>query len=626
MKSKIEYLVILSLVIISFLTYSNALNAPFIFDDYYMIEENTFLKNPKYFPLFFKGYVTSYPIPKGMCRPLLMLSFAFNYWSGGLNPVGYRIINVLLHFLNATLLYFLLVLLKKDTPKTLAFIITLLFLVHPINTEAVSYISSRSDLMVTFFILGGFLLYLKKRYTLSCLLYVFSLLTKETGLCFPLLIGGHYLLYQYRSFKFTFKEKKNFFLLLSLITISLLYFLYKKAFFRGITPGGLRSPLSNILIQSWVSFFYLRLFLFPDNLNFLHYYPQLNSILQPQGFFPLMGIIIIVFTLLLLRKRIYLLSLGVFWYLLMLLPKFYATLKVPAMEHHFYLPSIGIYIILMEVFKNFYIKNKRYFLYFALGIIFILSIFTVERNYQLNYPTLVWRKGTEKEPQHIGNWLNLGVSYKEKGYLKKARKIFFKALTIFTKDIDWKAGIYVNLAGTYFMEGKYDEAIKYLSEALKLEPHQARVYQIYTNLATLYERKNDKEKALYYLNKALKLNPYSERAYQALARIYIEENKLTMAERYIKKAIEINPFKFYTYFLWGKIYEKKGDLHKAQQLYQKSIEIKSDWYYSHYALALVYMKLKNPSFLKELEKTISLNPQFKPAISLAKFILKKDKK
>jgi len=89
MKSKIEYLVILSLVIISFLTYSNALNAPFIFDDYYMIEENTFLKNPKYFPLFFKGYVTSYPIPKGMCRPLLMLSFAFNYWSGGLNPVGY---------------------------------------------------------------------------------------------------------------------------------------------------------------------------------------------------------------------------------------------------------------------------------------------------------------------------------------------------------------------------------------------------------------------------------------------------------------------------------------------------------------------------------------------------------
>ncbi|MBU1366402.1 MAG: hypothetical protein KJ711_01135, partial [Candidatus Omnitrophica bacterium] len=72
-----------------------------------MIVENVFIKSAKYFSEFFKGFVTSYPIPKGMCRPLLMLTFGFNYLQGGLSPVGYHIVNILFHFLNACLLYFL---------------------------------------------------------------------------------------------------------------------------------------------------------------------------------------------------------------------------------------------------------------------------------------------------------------------------------------------------------------------------------------------------------------------------------------------------------------------------------------------------------------------------------------
>ena len=187
---QLDYFAIFIALFFSIAVYIFSLNAPFIFDDNHMIVNNAFIKNAKYFGLFFKGYVTSYPIPKGMCRPLLMLTFAFNYATSKLNPIGYHIINLLFHFLNAVLLYTLLKMLKKDAPFGLLLIITLLFVVHPINTEAVTYISSRSDLMATFFILSGFILYLRERYILTLLMYMFALLTKETGLCLGLIVIG----------------------------------------------------------------------------------------------------------------------------------------------------------------------------------------------------------------------------------------------------------------------------------------------------------------------------------------------------------------------------------------------------------------------------------------------------
>ncbi len=625
LSSSKDFITVCVLALLSFGVYFNSLNAPFIFDDYHMIEENTFIKNPKYFGMFFKGYVTSYPIPKGMCRPLLMLTFAFNYLNGGLNPVGYHIVNILFHFLNATLLYSLLKLLKKEAPWGLVFLITLLFVVHPINTEAVTYVSSRSDLMVTFFILCAFILYLKGKYIFSVICYALSLLTKESALIYPILIGGHFFLYTPYQKKYAFKNKRFIILLLFIIIITVSYLLYKTLYFESISTGNLKSLLFNILLQSWVSFFYLRLFLWPNNLNLLHISPYVTSFFQLNVFLPFIGIIIFIILTFILRKKHRLLSFGIFFYLVGLLPKFYATLKIPAMEHHFYLSSIGGYIFLLTILERVYLKNKRYFLYCSLGIILILSTFTIERNHQLNMPLLVWKIGTEKESLHMGNWLNLGVVYKEQGNFKKAKEIFLKALNIPTKNIDYKIGVYLNLAETCILEGKYEKAIKYLNTALKLKPNQTRMYQLYNIFATLYEKKGKKKKAIEYINRVIKLNPYYAYAYQRLTKLSIGENNLKTAKKYIEKALEINPYDFYSYFLKGKIYEKEEKLKEAENLYKKSIELKNNWFYSHYCLSIVYIKLKNSSFIEELEETLKLNPQFTPALRLSRFILKNTK-
>ena len=633
-----EYVFILLLAIVSFIVYASSLHAPFIFDDNHMIVENVFIKSAKYFSEFFKGFVTSYPIPKGMCRPLLMLTFGFNYLQGGLSPVGYHIVNILFHFLNACLLYFLLKFLNKSVPRGLIFIITLLFVVHPLNTEAVTYISSRSDLMVTFFIISSFFLYLKGKYTLSCLMYVPALLTKETGLVLPILILGYYLLYQFKNIICTFKNKRVVFFFVSLFIVTLFYLYYKKLYFAPITPGSSRPIFSNILTQSWVTFSYLKLFLWPDNLNFLHSTPDLTSIFQIKANFAFMGIIALIIVMFILRKRKNLLSLGILLYLVGLLPKFYATLKVPFAEHHFYLPSIGIYILLLALLEKLYLKQRKNFLYPAIGVILALSALTWERNCQLNRPLWVWKIGVEKEPKHIGNWLNLGVAHKDNGNIEKAKEIFQKALSVFNEDKDWQAGLYVNLAGIHFLEEEHKEAFKLLDKALGLNPKIPRVCQIYSSMANIYEKENQEAQAIEYRKKALKLNPYAWEICQKLARAFIEKAKtpplkvsggplrpvdnFIEAKKYIEKAEKINPHHFYSYFLLGVIYEKEGKLEKAATFYKTSIELKADWFYSHYYLCLIYIKLKNPLFINELEETIRLNPSFEPALSLSKFILK----
>ncbi|MFH1772005.1 MAG: hypothetical protein ABH872_04240, partial [Candidatus Omnitrophota bacterium] len=87
-----DNLFILILLFAGILIYLPSVTSGFIFDDNHMIVENLFIKSPDHFNMFFKGFVSSYPLPKGMVRPVLMLTFAFNYFSAKLNPIGYHIV------------------------------------------------------------------------------------------------------------------------------------------------------------------------------------------------------------------------------------------------------------------------------------------------------------------------------------------------------------------------------------------------------------------------------------------------------------------------------------------------------------------------------------------------------
>ena len=99
-----HFVIILLIVLIGVVIYANSLNSPFVYDDIGYIVENVNLKKLSRLPELLTSSID--PL-KAAYRPLLMLSFAFNYLVGGLDPFSYHVVNLLLHILNATLLYFL---------------------------------------------------------------------------------------------------------------------------------------------------------------------------------------------------------------------------------------------------------------------------------------------------------------------------------------------------------------------------------------------------------------------------------------------------------------------------------------------------------------------------------------
>jgi len=497
--------------VLTLLVYSNSLSGEFVFDDNHMIVENIFIKDPAYFPLFFKGFTTSHPIGQGMCRPLLMLTFAFNYALGKLDPYGYHLFNVFLHFSNAALLFTLLRRLKQEISSAAAFLLALLFAVHPINTEAVTYINGRPDLLVGFFALAGFILYLRRNYLLAGLLYVAALSAKETALVMPLVFIGHHFIYTRR-----FPESRRFFIGLGLITAAYAFW-YMRFFYGTAAPDTVYGFFANIIPQSRATFFYLRLFFWPTALSIVHASPAARSCLTPEALLSLAGMAGLFAGVFLLRKKSYAASLGLFWLLIWRVPLFFAKLNFAVCEHHFYLASLGIYLIALDPAARLYAKNKRIFIAAATAMLLVLSALTYFRNQEYKDNFSLWRSAALRNERSGIAHLNLAAQYLRRDDAQKAAVELEKAVILNERAI---GVVYarIDLSALYISQGKYPAAAAELEEALKLNIAPPMV--LYQNLGAVYIKMGRQEEAARLYEKAVLLDPGNAGAHYLLGAVY----------------------------------------------------------------------------------------------------------
>src|SRR2546430_15790131 len=180
-----QLIVIVSLVATVFLCYANSLGNEFVFDDYLLVLGNNRIRSINA-ALFWNSY-----------RPIRDISYAIDYALWGERPFGYHLTNLVIHAANVLLVF---ALIRRFTASLVTAVLTaLIFAVHPIQTDAVTYISGRRDLLFTFFYLLAFhsyLTYYRQRWALQAvvyfvlffLLWALSLLSKEMAASLPILI------------------------------------------------------------------------------------------------------------------------------------------------------------------------------------------------------------------------------------------------------------------------------------------------------------------------------------------------------------------------------------------------------------------------------------------------------
>jgi tetratricopeptide (TPR) repeat protein len=568
-----------------------------------MIVENSYIKNPADFSMFFKGFVSSYPIGRGMCRPLLMLTFALNYMLSALNPLSYHLFNIFLHFINAILLYLVMKKLIPETPKKILFLITALFAVHPINSEAITYISSRSDLMASFFMLSSFIFYIKNKPAICCLFYIPALLTKETALCLPMLIAAYELIARPQKNNSLPGPRLIFWLSLAMLTA--VYLLYRETFFSGITAGANRTGWENILLQSWVTFFYLFLFFAPLGLNIIHNQPTLLSITNPQISTAFLGILFLLIFGLIKRKKNPMISLGIFWILIGLSPKFYSRLSFPVSEHQFYLASMGIYIVIAGSLKNIPLTLRRKTVYLFSTLIVIASIFTFQREKEYQNPLLFWLNSSRLNPYSGQIYDELGREYLKQNQLNLAEAAFKNSLRVSTRPAE-KIIATQMLAGTLYQKKNYKEAEKLFETLMPLQPPPQGLYE---DLGNLYSQTGRPQQALIAWEKEITFYPQQPQAYSQIGLYYMEQRDITKARSYFLESKKLNPDYYFSYLGLAKISEISGDIKNAAESYEKALSLEPNDYYCWYSLGILYFKSgNNLKALDCLNKSIQINP------------------
>lgn len=460
------------------LLYSGSLGHNFLFDEESIVLKNPLLRSFSKIPdIFNHGYFYT-GLPKASWndyyRPLTLLTFTADYHFWGINPLGYNITNVFLHILVGFFLFDLLRKILKD--DVAAFLPTFLFVVHPLATEAVTYLASRGDLLGALSVLLSLGLYFRSRRILSGLVFGLGLFTKESVVLLPA-----YLLFLDIAF---FKNSpgrlmKN---LLPFILLAVSYLLFRK--FGCVVPLG---PPSNDWREGALRVFsmgppvlsYLQTICLPELFQFSLSVEFAQKWADPKVLLSAFEILIFLtawgFALRYRGAAFFGLSL----FLTGLVPYLEFVHFYPEWaEHYLYTPVMGLAVLLGCWIKALRAaKDRRWLRGFLVGFglfAVFLSLRTWQRNAIYNdterYFDCLSKSGARYA--HFG-YQNLGRLALEYGHPDKAI-VPLKTAAL----IEPMASVTQNLLGLYYLQtNKPLEALTHFEEAYRNEPGQ-EIYRI----------------------------------------------------------------------------------------------------------------------------------------------------
>lgn len=506
------------------IVYSVSLNNGFVLDDDVII-----VKNPDTVHLgSIRDVVFAPDVLKPYYRPLNRASYLLDYQLFGMNPSWFHAVNIVIHLLNAILLYLVVYRLLSD--RSAALIAALLFAVHPVNAEAVNFISTRNTLLALFFSLASLYTFLKARERgarwpiLSVLLFFCGLLSKETGLMLIAVIALSTLFPPSGATEERWGRR--------LIPLSAylpaigLYFVMRSYSLQGVM--GTSVPFDGLFSRMAMNYHiipqYVGLLLFPADLTLFHAVPK-GGLFTPLWHFPI-WVALILSVWLIVRRRNRAALLGLAWFAINYLPisNIVPIPSDPITERYLYLPAVGLFIVLGAVLARFVSTErvKRAVWIITAVIVMASAVVTVRRNRDWKDDYTLFISGVRNNPASAEAHYHLGTALRDRGELAAARQEWETTLRLDPSNSDALIQM-----GTYAaMQGDLRKAEQYYNAALrsppgKVDPGKAMAHY---NLGKIYEQQHKPEQALphyelFLKNVPLDYNEFKPDAEQRVSRL-----------------------------------------------------------------------------------------------------------
>jgi len=572
-----------ALALIGFAVFWNSLPAPFTFDDDHAIVVN---EQIRHISTSLSRTEQGSPLAG---RPVVSLTFAINYALGDLNVRGYRLTNIAIHVVNALLLLAVAArtLRVRGVVKAreVAFAVALIWMVHPLVTEPIDYVSQRTELMMAAFFLltvyfggsGGSVRTRKSsadgtrptyltggtRPTVSVICCALGMACKETMVVAPIVVLLCDRTFTFGSFREAVKQRRGYYVALCATWLVLVALLWSSP--RGDSAGftgASVSPWTYLLDQSVMIVRYLRLALWPRGLVLDYGEPAQVTFSDVAPHMIVVATLLVGSVVALVRNS----PVGFLgaWFFLTLAPTssiMPISTEVGA-ERRMYLPLMAIVALAIAPVARAF--TARAWVILA-PIVFFLCVATYQRNAEYRSGLTLWQTVLDRWPPHARAHRNLAAELKlanrrdeEVEHLRAAvndlpelRSVLGLELLalgrnmeaadefrLYLRDHPHDADAWSNLGNALDALGRRNEALDAFTRAVDVDPNNGLSRR---NLALQYLQKNDFDNAVVHAREGVRLTPGDADAHNLLGLALIGQQKIDEAMAEFRTSLRLRP-------------------------------------------------------------------------------------
>ena len=540
----------------------NSWGHQFVMDDLSRIVGNPLIRGFGHLhEIFLSPYNLMYGMPSGLYRPLTTLTFALNYGISGLNPDGFHAVNRMLHVLTSLGIFWILRRLISGSP--VAIVTALLFAVHPVQTEAVTYINGRSDSLVMFLFVFSWLFFIRARtsgrvlpYACSVTFYLLALFSKESAITWlgVALLTEFVFFSQSQLRTFWLHLREHFikfyagYLLVSAAYLALRFSALKGVSKLEVTlldnPLAYVTGMVRVLTGLKILFQSLGMLLWPMHLSADYSYNQIPMILQVSSPAAL-GILALTtgFCILLVwsyrRAPAVFFGLGYFLITYSLISNLLIPIGTIRADRLLYMPSLGIFLLAGIAFAGINASMERFSAKKVARVILALALLlmlarTVSRNQVWRDEFTLYAQTVQDAPRSAKAHNNLGAQYFSRGEFGPALEQFTTAETIKPDYPD----LLNNMGSLFSRERKSVEAIAHLNRAVSLSPTNPEIRNNYGLALKAQGRLAD---AIAQYDIVIQQYPSNADAHFNKANALVAQNKTAEAISEFSRTLEIDP-------------------------------------------------------------------------------------